>query len=62
MTIKEYLKKQITLTKTPDLSLIYQELINLGHSAKEIYQTINEIIAENIQQALEEYRKKKNEK
>jgi hypothetical protein len=62
MTIKEYLKKQITLTKQPDLSLIYQELMNMGHSPREIYQTVNEVLAENMVQALDEYNKKKNEK
>jgi len=62
MTIKEYLKLKITLGKQPDLALIYEELMNLGHKPKEIYSTINEVVAENITKLYEDYFKKKNEK
>jgi Asp-tRNA(Asn)/Glu-tRNA(Gln) amidotransferase B subunit len=61
MKIKDYIKSQLTLEKQPDLKLIYEELLNFGYKPEEIYKTINEVIAENIKQALENYRRKKNE-
>ena len=61
MNIKEYLKSKITPGKQPDLTLIYEELINLGHEPVEIYELINEQIKENIKKTLEDYNKKKNE-
>jgi len=61
MDIKEYLKSKITPGKQPDLTLIYEELMNLGHEPGEIYELINEQIKENIKKTLEDYNKKKNE-
>lgn len=61
MNIKEYLKSRITLGKQPDLILIYQDLLNLGYKSKEIYIEINNVIADNIVQAFEDYWKKKDE-
>lgn len=61
MNIKEYLKSRITLDKQPDLILIYQDLLNLGYKSKEIYIEINNVIADNIVQAFEDYWKKKDE-
>jgi hypothetical protein len=62
MTLKEYLRTQITIGKQPNLEQIYEELLNSGHKAEEIYLTINELIKENINKAIEDYNKKKNEK
>ena len=61
MDIKEYLKSKITPGKQPDLTLIYEELINLGHEPVEIYELINEQIKENIKTVIENFNKKKNE-
>jgi len=61
MDIKEYLKSKITPGKQPDLTLIYEELMNLGHEPGEIYELINEQIKENIKKTLEDYNKRKNE-
>jgi len=61
MNLKEYIKLQITTNKQPDLKLIYQELLNTGYSAKEIYTAINEQIQENINMIITNYLKKKNE-
>lgn len=61
MNLEEYIKSQLTLHKQPDLKAIYQELINFGHSPKEIYEAINEQISTNINQAINDYLKNKNE-
>jgi len=61
MNIKEYLKSKITPGKQPDLTLIYEELMNLGHEPGKIYALINEQIKENIKKTIEDYNKKKNE-
>ena len=61
MDIKEYLKSKITPGKQPDLTLIYEELMNLGHEPVKIYELINEQIKENIKKVIEDYNKKKNE-
>jgi len=61
MDIKEYLKSKTTPGKQPDLTLIYEELMNLGHEPGEIYELINEQIKENIKKVIENYNKKKNE-
>ena len=61
MDIKEYLKLKITPGKQPDLTLIYEELMNLGHEPVKIYELINEQIKENIKTVIEDYNKRKNE-
>jgi len=61
MDIKEYLKSKIIPGKQPDLTLIYEELINWGHKPIEIYELINEQIKENIKTVIEDYNKRKNE-
>jgi hypothetical protein len=61
MNIKEYLKSKITPGKQPDLTLIYEELMNLGHEPVKIYELINEQIKENIKTVIEDYNKRKNE-
>jgi hypothetical protein len=61
MNIRDYIRSQITLEKQASLEMIYQELMNSGHHPTEIFQTINEVVAENINKALEDYLKKKNE-
>ena len=61
MDIKEYLKSKITPGRQPDLTLIYEELMNLGHEPVKIYELINEQIKENIKNVIEDYNKKKNE-
>ena len=61
MDIEEYLKSKIILGKQPDLTLIYEELMNLGHEPGKIYELINEQIKENIKKVIEDYNKKKNE-
>jgi len=63
MTLKEYLKLKITpYGKQPDLALIYQDLMNLGYSHKEIFAVVNEVLIENLNQILKDYENKKNEK
>jgi len=62
MNIKDYLKSQIQLGKKPDLALIYEELMNLGYSSIDIYHGINEIILSNIEKALDDWNKKKENK
>ena len=44
MDIKEYLRLKINPGKQPDLTLIYEELMNWGHKPVEIYELINEQI------------------
>lgn len=61
MNLKEYLKLKLGNNKQPDLSMIYQDLINLGYKPIEIYQAINEQIEENIINITLDYYKKKNE-
>ena len=61
MDIKEYLKSKIIPGKQPDLTLIYEELMNLGHEPVKIYELINEQIKENIKTVIENFNKKKNE-
>jgi len=61
MNIKNYIRSQITLDKQADLTMIYQELMNSGHHPTEIFQAINEVVAENINKAIEDYKNKKNE-
>ena len=61
MNLQEYIKSQITLGKQPDLESIYQELMNLGFKPKEIFEAINNQIIENLNKAIEDYLKKKNE-
>jgi len=62
MILKEYIKLNVVPDKQPDLEMIYQDLMNLGHEPKEIYNAINEQIIENINNTLLDYYKKKNEK
>ncbi len=59
MDIKEYLRLKINPGKQPDLTLIYEELMNWGHKPVEIYELINEQIKENIKKVIEDYNKKK---
>jgi len=60
MTLREYLKAKITpYNPTSNLEMIYEELMNLGYPAHEIAKEINEIVIENINQILEDYKKKK---
>jgi hypothetical protein len=61
MNLKEYLKLKLGNNKQPDLSMIYQDLINLGYKPIEIYRAINEQIEENIINITLDYYKKKNE-
>jgi len=62
MNIKEYLKLKITPGKQPDLTLIYEELMNWGHKPVEIYELINKQIKENIKTVIENYNKKNEDK
>jgi len=61
MTLKEYIKSAIVPGKQPDLSMIYEDLTNMGYKAREIYIAINEQIKENIETIIENYLKNKNE-
>jgi len=61
MDIIEYLRQKIAIGKQPDLELIYEELMNLGYPHEQIYLEINEVILENINKIIDEYKKKKGE-
>jgi len=61
MDIKEYLRQQIKVGKTPDLELIYKDLENLGYHHTRIYVEINEVILENISKIIDKYKKEKGE-
>lgn len=62
MNLKDYIKSQINLNKQANLELIYNDLINLGKKPEEIYNAINEQIKENIEEALQNYLKNKDDK
>jgi len=61
MDIKEYLRQQIKIGKTPDLELIYKDLENLGYHHTQIYVEINEVILENISKIIDKYKREKGE-
>ena len=58
MNIKEYIEIQLNIKKT-SLESIYEELIRIGHSPKAIYETVNEVIEDNLKKLIEEYLNKK---
>jgi len=60
MTLKEYIKSAIVPGKQSDLPMIYEDLINMGYKAREIYIAINEQIKENIETIIENYLKNEN--
>jgi Holliday junction resolvasome RuvABC DNA-binding subunit len=62
MNITEYIKLNIIPRKQPNLKLIYEDLMNLGYSPKNIYNTINEQLTENLNKVIEDYLKSKNDK
>lgn len=62
MTLREYLRAKITpYNPTSNLEMIYEELMNLGYKPHEIAKEINDIIVENINKIMEDYKKKKDE-
>ena len=62
MNITKYIKLNIIPGKQPNLKLIYEDLMNLGYSPKNIYNTINEQLTKNLNKAIEDYLKSKNDK
>ena len=65
MTLKDYIRIKLAPTtnsksnKSPNLENIYKEMMKRGHHHREIYTTINEVIAENVKKILDEYKKGK---
>jgi hypothetical protein len=60
MNLKDYLRKAL-IKPQPNLELIWEELLNSGYSYTEIYDTVNEVLVENLKKLIDDYNKKKNE-
>ena len=60
MNLKDYLRK-VLIKPQPNLELIWEELLNSGYSYTEIYDTVNEVLVENLKKIVDDYNKKKDE-
>lgn len=60
MNLKEYLRK-VLIKPNPNLELIWEELLNSGYSYTEIYDTVNEVLIENLNKIIEDYKNKEDE-
>jgi len=60
MTINEFVKIKLK-NKNPNLETIYEQLLRMGYKSEEIFYAIQMQIYLNMQDAVEDYLKKKRE-